>query len=55
MKFEDKYVDETEFNKGEDKDKGKKVISDDAFAIGEMIEGLINKLENLRISINTFR
>lgn len=48
MKFEDKYTSESEKSKPENKDK--KVITDDAYAIAEIINALINKIEHLRTS-----
>lgn len=49
MGFKDKYVMDTEANKPENKDK--KIISDDAYAIGEMIESLKDMLERARLSL----
>jgi len=43
MVFKDKYAPDSEKAKPQNKDK--KIISDDAFAIGEVIE---NKLEHIR-------
>ena len=49
MSFEEKYCSESE--KGEEKNKDKKVISDDAFALGDIIQNLINKINHTRISL----
>lgn len=48
MKILDKYVSESDKDKPESKDK--KVISDDSFAVCEFLDGVIDKLERLRIS-----
>jgi hypothetical protein len=48
MEFKDRYVSISEKDKIENKDK--KIISEDAFALGEVIEDLKNKLEHLRIT-----
>ena len=44
MEFKDKYTSATE------KEAEKKIISDDAFALGDMLQELINKLEHVRMS-----
>ena len=49
MTFKEEYTNTTE--KGKMENKKKKVISDDAFAIGDMIERLINKIEHSRLSL----
>jgi len=49
MSFEEKYCRDSE--KGEEKNKDKKVISDDAFAIAEFISELTNKIEHTRLSL----
>jgi len=46
MDFKDKYTIECE--KTKPKNKEKNVISDDAFAVGEVIDELINKIEQVR-------
>jgi hypothetical protein len=43
MEFVDKYTSTTE------NEKGKKLISDDAFAIGEMIQNLINEIKRVSL------
>jgi len=40
MQFKDKYVVQAEKDKPENKNK--KIISDDAYAIGEMLQSIIN-------------
>ena len=49
MTFKEEYTNTTKKDKMENKKK--KVISDDAFAIGDMIERLINKIEHSRLSL----
>lgn len=49
MKFEEKYISATE--KGLEKDSKKKVLSDDAYALGEAINDLIIKIEHTRLSL----
>jgi len=49
MKFTEKYKRESE--KETDENKDKLILSDDAFAIGEVIEMLINKIEHARLSL----
>ena len=49
MNFKDTYVKESEALKPENKDKAP--LSNDAFAIGDMIEKLINKIEHTRVSL----
>lgn len=49
MRLKDKYLDEEEFNSGKKKE-GRKVISNEAYAISEMLEKIIKKLEQVRIS-----
>ena len=49
MELLEKYARESE--KGEEKNKNKKVISDDAFALGEFISELVNKIEHTRVSL----
>ena len=49
MSFEEKYCSESE--KGEEKNKDKKAISNDAFALGEVIQNLIDKIEHTRLSL----
>ena len=48
MGFKDTYTSESEKTKIENKDK--KVISDDAYAIGDVIDDLIKKIEHARVS-----
>ena len=48
MKFQEKYTSLSEKDIIENKDK--KIISDDAFAEGDVIQELINKIEKSRIS-----
>lgn len=48
MKFEDKYISATD--KALDKESKKVVLVDDAYALCEMINELINKIEHARIS-----
>ena len=43
MDFKQKYTSSSE------KEAGKKIISDDAYAIGDMIQELINKIEQARV------
>ena len=47
----DDYVSTTQSKKNDLKDKDKKVISDDAFAVSDLINSLINKIEHLRVSL----
>jgi len=49
MEFQKRYTTLEEKDKGENKDK--KVISNDAFAIGDMIQELINNIEHTRSSL----
>ena len=42
MRFEERYVRDSE--KAETSNKDKKVISNDAYAIGEMLESLVNMI-----------
>ena len=49
MNFDEKYCSDSEKAKEENKDK--KVISDDAFAVGDIIQNLINKIEHTRVSL----
>ncbi len=44
MKFEDKYISTDENNKKADT--SKITLSNDAYAIGEMLQTLINKIEH---------
>jgi hypothetical protein len=46
MEFKDKYT--TDMN---DKDKTKKIITADTFALGDVIQDLINKIEHARSSL----
>jgi hypothetical protein len=48
MKFGDKYCAESDKNKAENS--GKKAISEDGYAIGELIQALIEQNERARIS-----
>jgi len=50
MSFEEKYCGDSEKAKEENKDK--KIISNDAFALGDIIQTLINKIEHARLSLN---
>ena len=45
MKFKDKYDKVTK-----DKKDSKVIISDEAFAIGDMLQDILDKLEHLRLS-----
>ena len=49
MEFQEKYTSITDKDIIENKDK--KIISDDAFAIGEIIQGLIKKIEQARLTL----
>ena len=49
MRFEEKYVDSSE--KDAEKIEDKKIITDDTFAIGEVIQNLIDKIEHTRVSL----
>jgi hypothetical protein len=49
MELSEKYVNESEKLLPENKDK--KILSDDAFAVCEFIELLINKIEHTRRSL----
>jgi len=49
MNFTDKYISQTEM--AEKPDLKKIVITDDAFAIGELLQELINKIEHTRLSL----
>lgn len=49
MKFKEEYVKESEALEPEHKDKVP--ISNDAYAIGDMIERLIEKIEHTRLSL----
>ena len=49
MQFNEKYISAAE--KALDTKSTKIVINDDAFAIGEAIQGLIDKIEHLRIAL----
>jgi hypothetical protein len=54
MNFNEKYLNVETFDnlKAEEQAKEKrKVISNDAYAIGEVIETLINKIEHARLSL----
>ena len=46
MKFKDKYT----LDKNKDGEDKKIQVSSDAFALGDMIQDLINKIEQVRIS-----
>jgi hypothetical protein len=53
-KFSEKYSSLSSYEEKQEKEKKEEkriVLSDDAFAIGEIIEQLINKIEHARISI----
>jgi len=50
MEFQERYVRDSE--KADVKNRDKKPIGDDAFAIGDMIEQLIKKIEQTRLSLN---
>ena len=47
MEFADKYISEKE-NKS-NPDVKKIILSNDAYAVGEMLQNLINKLEHMRL------
>lgn len=47
MKFQDKYTDEEEENEKQNK----KLVSKDAFALGSVIQELIDKIEHTRRSL----
>ena len=49
MRFEEKYVNSSE--KDAEKIKDKKIITDDTFALGEVIQNLIDKIEHTRTSL----
>lgn len=49
MEFKETYVKDSEALKPENKDKTP--VSNDAYAIGDMIERLINKIEHARMSL----
>jgi len=49
MEFQEKYTSITDKDMIQNKDK--KIISDDAFALGEVIQQLIIKIEHARISL----
>ena len=49
MEFTDKYISEKENT--EKPDVKKVLISNDAFALGDIIQQLINKIEHARISM----
>lgn len=51
MKFQEKYTSLTDKDIPENKDK--KIISDDAFAGGDIIQALIDKLEHVRVDLIT--
>lgn len=48
MTFKDKYTPASEKDKPENKNK--KVISDDAYAIGDIIQSLMKEIERARIN-----
>ena len=48
MNFQDVYARESE--KAEEKNKNKKVISNDAYALGEAITNLTTEIRKLRLS-----
>ena len=48
MEFQNKYTSLTDKDLIENKDK--KIISDDAFALGDIIQSLINQMEKGRVS-----
>ena len=50
MRFEDKFVRESEAMKPEHKDKIS--IGNDTYAIMDALENIINKLEHIRLSSN---
>lgn len=49
MKFTEKYCSDSEKTKLENK--AKKAIADDAYALGEVLQDLGNKIEKLRVSL----
>ena len=49
MNFTEKYASFSEKDKPENKDK--KIISDDFYAVGEVLDELIQKMERLRVSL----
>ena len=49
MEFQEKYAPLT--NKDILQNKDKKIISDDAFAVGDIIQALINKIEHARVDL----
>ena len=49
MRFEDKYINSSE--KDAEKIKDKKIITNDTFALGEVIQSLIDKIEHTRMSL----
>jgi len=50
MKLEEKYTNTTEKDKECNKDKI--ILSDDAYAVCDFIEILVNKIEHIRLSLN---
>jgi len=49
MRFEDKYINSSE--KDAEKIKDKKIITDDTFAIGEVIQNLVDKIQQLSVQM----
>ena len=49
MRFEEKYVNSSE--KDAEKIKDKLIISNDAFAVGDIIQDLIDKIEHTRLGL----
>lgn len=49
MKFEEKYARDSE--KSDPKHKDKKIISDDAYVIGEQLDKLVDKIEHARMNL----
>ena len=49
MEFQEKYTSTSD--KALTQNKDKKIISDDAFALGDIIQGLILQLEKNRVSL----
>ena len=51
MKFEDKYTTAERKQKDADKEKDKTEVSNDAFAVGDIIQALKTKIDNIKISL----
>jgi hypothetical protein len=51
MKIDDKYTTNEKIKKEPEKEKGKTVVTNDAYLLGEAIDNLINKIEHARRSL----